>query len=92
MSTELRGYLENIRAQLRLAPSSEKEILGEIYTHFEERVIELREAGLSEEEAVEEAARCFGSAKAIAGEMNRVHTKSNWAQAIIAAVPHFLFA
>jgi hypothetical protein len=92
VSTELRQYLDSIRAELRLAPSSEKEIVGELYTHFEERVSELKETGLSEEEAVREASQSFGSAKAIAGEMNRVHTKSNWAQAIVAAVPHLLLA
>jgi hypothetical protein len=92
LPTELKRYLDDIRTKLRLAPSSEKEIIGELYTHFEERVEELQEEGLSEEEAVKVVTQRFGPAKAIAGEMNQVHTKGNWAQAIVAALPHLLFA
>jgi hypothetical protein len=92
MSTELRHYLDNIRSNLKLDPSSEKEVLHELYTHFEERIEELKEAGLSEEEAAKAAAKHFGSAKAIAGELNQVHSRSSWPQAIVAALPYLLFS
>ena len=85
-------YLDNLRAQLKLDPSSQDEIIRELYTHFEERVRELKEAGLSEEEAAREAALCLGPAKAIAEEMNQIHSVGNWAQAIVAAIPHILFS
>lgn len=92
MSTELRHYFDNIRSNLKLDPSSEKEVLHELYTHFEERIKELKEAGLSEEAAAKAAAEHFGSAKAVAMELNQVHSRSNWSQAIVAALPYLLFS
>jgi len=90
--TELRDYLKDIKADLKLDASSEKEILRELHAHFEDRVEELKEAGLSDEEAAKIAGQNFGSAKAVAGELNQVHSSSTWAQAIVAALPHLLFA
>jgi hypothetical protein len=90
--TELRHHLDRIRANLKLDSSSEKEILCELYTHFEDRVEELEEAGFSEEEATKAAAQYFGPLKAVASELNEVHSSINWAQTITAALPHLLFA
>jgi hypothetical protein len=90
--TELGHHLDRIRANLRLDTSSEKEVLCELYTHFEDRVEELKEAGFSEEEATKAAAQHFGPLKAVAGELNEVHSSINWAQTIVAALPHLLFA
>ncbi len=92
MLTELRHHLDRIRANLKLDSSSEKEILCELYTHFEDRVEELKEAGFSEEEATKAAAQHFGPLKAVASELNEVHSSINWAQTIAAALPHLLFA
>lgn len=92
MLTELRHHLDRIRANLKLDSSSEKEILYELYTHFEDRVEELEEAGFSEEEATKAAAQYFGPLKAVASELNEVHSSINWAQTITAALPHLLFA
>lgn len=92
MLTELRHHLDRIRANLKLDSSSEKEILCELYTHFEDRVEELKEAGFSEEEATKAAAQYFGPFKAVASELNEVHSSINWAQTITAALPHLLFA
>ena len=92
MPTEREHFLDSIKAEMKLSPSSEREILHELATHFEERVEELKGEGLSEEEAAERAAQYLGSAKAIAKELNQVHNPSDWAHAIIAALPHLLFA
>ncbi len=92
MLTELRQYLASIGTKLKLDSSSEKEILWELYTHFEDRVEELTETGVSEEEATKLAAECFGSPQTVAGELNEAHTGSNWAQAVVAALPHLLIA
>ena len=92
MSTELKHYLENINSNLELGSSSKKEVLHELYTHFEERIEELKEAGFSEEEAAKTTAENFGSAKTVAGELNQVHSRSNWLQAIVAALPYLLLA
>jgi hypothetical protein len=90
--TELRQYLASIGAKLKLDSSSEKEILWELYTHFEDRVEELEETGVSEEEATKLAAECFGSPQTVAGALNEAHSSNNWAQAIVAALPHLLVA
>jgi hypothetical protein len=90
MAAELRHYLSDIRAGLRLEPSTEREVICELYTHLEERVQELEEAGLSGEEAARTAAEHFGAAKVIAGEINQVHSSGSWGQAIVAALPHVL--
>lgn len=92
MSTEAEHYLDNIKSNLELGPSSKKEVVRELYTHFEERMEELKESGFSEEEAAKTAAEHLGSAKAVARELNRVHRTGNWFQAIVAALPYLLFA
>ncbi|HJX70212.1 MAG TPA: permease prefix domain 1-containing protein, partial [Dehalococcoidia bacterium] len=92
MSTELKHYLDNIKANLELDPSLEKEVLRELYTHLEEKIAELKETGLSDEEADKAAVEHFGLPKAVAGGLNQVHNSSNWSQAIVAALPHLLLA
>ena len=52
MVTELNHYLDSVRDNLRLDHSSEQEVTSELETHINERLHELRQAGLSEEEAI----------------------------------------
>jgi hypothetical protein len=92
MASELRHYLSDIRVGLRLEPSTEREVICELYTHLEEQAQELKEAGLSEDEAAKAAAKHFGAAKVIAGEINQVHSSGTWGQAIVAALPHVFLA
>lgn len=92
VSTGPRRYLGDVRTKLRLDSSSKRETLCELYAHFEDQVEELKEAGFSEEEAASIAARSFGPVKEIADELNEVHNRSNWAETLVAALPHFLFA
>ncbi len=47
MTTVLSYYLNSIRDNLRLDLSTEREIIGELETHIEDRLQELKEAGLS---------------------------------------------
>ena len=51
MATALSHYLDIVRSYLRLDLSSEQEVIRELETHIEDRLQELKEAGLSEEEA-----------------------------------------
>ncbi len=92
MANQLNCYLDSVISQLRLDPSSQKEIGRELYAHLEDRVEELKKAGLTEEEAAKVALQSFGSDKAIAQQMYQVHSRGNWRQALLAAIPHFLFA
>jgi hypothetical protein len=91
MLGEVKNFLNTVRLQLKLDPSSEKEILTELYNHFEDRVEELQESGLSEEEATAKASREFGPSQKVAEELHEVHSISDWPQAVMAALPHVLF-
>jgi len=75
--TELNHYLDSVRDNLRLDLSSEREVTSELETHIEDRLQELRQAGLSEEEAANTCVKLLGSAKLVARQ--------------IASMPHLLF-
>ena len=91
MLGEVKSFLNTVRLQMKLDSSSEKEILTELYNHFEDRVQELQESGLSEEEATAMASREFGPSQKVAEELHDVHSISDWPQAVMAALPHVLF-
>jgi hypothetical protein len=87
----VKDYLGAARLQLRLDPSSEREILSELYTHFEDRVEELEQSGMSEDDAVRRASVEFGPLRRVARELHEAHSISAWPQAVMAALPHVLF-
>jgi len=91
MTTALIHYLENIRHNLRLDASDELEVIDELETHIEDRLQELKEAGLSEEEATETCIGLLGSAKVIARQIYEAHSQGTWKQALLGAMPHLLF-
>lgn len=91
MST-LNHYIDSIRDNLRLDLSAEREIITELKTHIEDRLQELREAGLSEEEAANTSVRLLGSAKLIARQVYEAHSQGTWQQTLLASMPHLLFA
>jgi len=91
MLGEIKSLLNSVRLQLKLDPSSEREILSELYTHFEDRVEELQETGLTEGEAIQVASQEFGPSKKVAEEFHEVYSISNWPQTVMAALPHVLF-
>jgi hypothetical protein len=85
-------YLSDIKQNLRLDPASEQEIISELETHAEDRLMEMREAGLSEEEAADECLGLLGSAKMVARQIYEAHSQGTWRQALLAALPHLFFA
>jgi hypothetical protein len=91
MLTVLSNYLESIRDNLRLDQSSEKAVIQELETHIEDEVEELRESGLSEEEAADTCLTLLGSAKMVARQIYEAHSQGSWTQALLAATPHILF-
>lgn len=91
MLTVLSNYLENIKDNLRLDQSSEKEVIQELETHIEDEVEELRESGLSEEAAADTCLTFLGSAKMVARQIYEAHSQGSWTQALLAATPHILF-
>jgi len=91
MSAPLIYYLDSIKSSLRLAPSEEKEVIRELETHIEDRLQELTEAGMSEEEAEKTCLGLLGSAKLAAHQIYEAHSQGTWKQALLASMPHLLF-
>lgn len=91
MTTALSHYLENIKDKLRLDFSEEREAITELETHIEDRLQELKEAGLSEEEAAQTCLGLLGSANLIARQIYEAHSQGTWRQALLASMPHLLF-
>ena len=91
MTTALSSYLSSIRDNLRLDPLSEREVINELETHIEDELQELKEAGLSEEEAANTCVRLLGSAKLVARQIYEAHSQGTWQQALLASMPHLLF-
>jgi hypothetical protein len=76
---------------MRLDLSVAGEVIHELETHIEEEVQELREAGLSEEEAANACLGLLGSARLVAHQIYEAHSQGTWSQALLAAMPHLLF-
>ena len=91
MTTLLSHYLENLRSNLRLAPSDEKEVINELETHIEDSLQELTESGISEAEAARTCIGLLGSAKLVAHQIYEAHSQGTWKQALLASMPHLLF-
>jgi len=91
LANTLSHYLDNIRDNLRIDPSSKGEVISELETHIEDSVRELREAGLSEEEASENCLNLLGPTKLLARQIYEVYSQGTWKQALLASTPHLLF-
>ena len=85
-------YLDSVRYNLRLDLVSENEVIDELQTHIEDELEEMREAGLSEEEAANTCLNLLGSAKLVARQIYEAHSQGTWKQALLASMPHLLFA
>jgi MFS family permease len=92
VATAVSQYLDDIRHNLRLDLASETEVIHELQTHIEDKVAEMKADGLSEEEAARVCLRVFGSAKLVARQIYEAHSQGSWQQAMMASLPHFLFA
>jgi hypothetical protein len=91
VTTALSHYLDSVRENLRLDRSLEREVIQELETHIEDELQELKEAGLSEEEATNTCLKLLGSAKLVARQIYEAHSQGSWTQALFAAMPHLLF-
>jgi len=90
--TELSHYLDSIKYNLRLDSLSKQEVTSELETHIEDRLQELRQTGLSEEEAANTCVKLLGSAKLVARQIYEAHSQGTWKQTLLASTPHLLFA
>jgi hypothetical protein len=91
MASGLAGYLNTVRTHLRLDLNVETEVLRELTGHIEDRVQELRETGLSEEEAAGRCLELLGSARLFTRQICEAYGRASWRQTLLASSPHFLF-
>jgi len=84
-------YLDDIDDHLSLDVADRREIIRELETHIEDRVFEMKQAGLSEEEATKACLDLFGSARLVARQIYEAHSQGTWWQALLASMPHLLF-
>ena len=85
-------YLEDVRNNLRLDREAESEVIQELQSHIEDRLSEMAEAGLSEEDATNACLRFLGSAKRVARQIYEAQSQGSWQQAVMGSLPHLLFA
>jgi hypothetical protein len=86
------GYLNDVRRHLRLDRAAESEVIRELETHIEDSVSEMEEAGFSEQDAAENCLVSLGSASLVARRMYEAHSQGTWHQALMASLPHLVFA
>ena len=92
MLPEAINYLDKVKSLLRLDPVMERQIIGELYTHFQERIAEQQKEGANEEEATIKAIDSFGRARVIARLMYEAYSKGSWTDALMTCLPHLLVA
>ena len=91
MTQELSQYLESIRARARLDRADEPEVMSELEAHIEDKLHELTQSGLSEEEAVRTCIWQMGSIKSLARQIYEAYSQGSWKTVFVAAMPHFIF-
>jgi len=77
---------------MKLDPAVQDEFIHELDSHLEEKQAELKESGLTDDEAREQAYRSLGPAKLIARQIYEIYSQGSWKQAMVAALPHLIIA
>ncbi len=92
MLPEARNYLENVRSDLHLDPVTERHIISELYSHFQEKTAELQDRGVPEAKAAKETIRSFGRPKVLARLMYGAYSKGSFTEALASSLPHLMVA
>jgi hypothetical protein len=92
MQAEVVVYLDEVRTHLHLDPGTERRVITELRTHFQEKMSDLQNQGLPLEEATREALASFGEARSIARMMYEAYSKGSWTEALISCQPHLIVA
>jgi hypothetical protein len=91
MTPDIIQYLESIRGSARLGPSEETGVMSELRAHIEDKLQELTEAGLTEEEATATCLGQMGNARLIARRIYEAYSQGSWKQVLLASMPHLIF-
>jgi hypothetical protein len=92
ITQELTQYLEEIKCKSRLDSAEETRIISELETHLEDKLQELLDSGLSEEEAVSACLDQMGTGKQVSRQIYEAYSQGSWKHVLLASMPHILFA
>jgi hypothetical protein len=92
MTAAVSEYLDEVRSHLHLDPRTERRVISELASHFEEKLTDLQQEGLPPTEAERQAIASFGTAKAVARMMYEAYARGSWAEAFISCQPHLIAA
>ena len=92
MLPEVREHLEGVRSHLHLDPTTERQIISELYSYFQEEVAELQKKGTPEKDATREAIKSFGRPRVLARLMYEAYSKGSWTEAFVSSLPHLIVA
>jgi hypothetical protein len=85
-------YLSRIKSNLHLDPSTERKVMGELETYFQDKIEDLRTEGLTEADAARQAIVSFGTPRKVAKLLYEAHSRGSWLEALLAAQPALLGA
>ena len=91
MTPTIAKYLESIRFGAKLEGAEECDMLSEIKTHIEDRIQELLDSGLSEEDAVNTCLGQMGNPQSVSRRIYEAYSQGSWKQVMLASTPHILF-
>jgi hypothetical protein len=91
ITQELTQYLEDIEDDSRLNDADKSLIISELKTHIEDKLQELIEAGLTEEEAARICLDQMGTKKQISRQIYEAYSQGSWKHVLLASLPHVLF-
>ncbi len=91
MTQDVTQYLESIRDNAHLDRADEGGVMSELEAHIEDKICELKESGLTEEEAARTCIWEMGSIKSVARQIYEAYSQGSWRQVLMAAMPHFTF-
>ena len=91
ITQELTQYLEDIKCDSRLDGAEETRIISELETHLEDKLQELMDSGLSEEEAVRTCLGQMGTRKQVSRQIYEAYSQGSWKHVLLASMPHMLF-
>jgi hypothetical protein len=86
------SYLSQIRSNLHLDASTERRVIGELETYFEDKIEDLRTEGFTEADAARQAIDSFGTPRNVARLLYEANSRGSWLDALLAAQPAVLSA
>ena len=92
MEGELQSYLRALTKKLKLDPHTNEQVILELQSHLEEKILDLEEEGLTYDEALARALRDMGHPDLIAKDMYSVHSVGSWLDILLATLPHLMLA